>query len=109
LSEEEIEELRKRRLFDLQRRLTQEQQRIEMQQQIEMEKEAILRRILTTGARQRITNLRMVKPDFCAQLEVQLIQLTQQGRINIPITDDQLKEILSRLQSRRREIKIRRV
>jgi len=38
-----------------------------------------------------------------------LIQLAQQGKINIPITDEQLKEILVRIQSGRRDLKIRRV
>jgi len=109
VSEEEIEELRRRRLLELQRRMAQEQQRIQIQQQIELEKQAVLRRILTADARQRITNLKMVKPEFAAQLEIQLIQLAQQGRVNIPITDEQLREILMRLQSSRREFKIRRV
>ena len=109
MSEEEIEELRRRRLLELRRRLAQEQQRIQMQQQIEMEKQVILRRILTADARQRLTNLKMVKPEFAAQLELQLIQLAHQGRINTPITDEQLREILIKLQSGRRDIKIRRV
>lgn len=109
MSEEEIEELRKRRLLELQRRLAQEQQRIQMQQQIEVQKQAALRKILTPKARQRLTNLKMVKPEFAEQLELQLIQLAQQGKVNIPVTDEQLKDILMRLQSRRRDIKIRRV
>ena len=45
---EEIEELRRRRLLELRRRLTQEQQQIETQQRVDIEKQAILRRILTT-------------------------------------------------------------
>ncbi len=109
MSEEEIEELRKRRLLELQRRLAQEQQRIQVEQQIEVQKQAALRRILTPEARQRLTNLKMVKPEFAEQLELQLIQLAQQGRLNIPVTDEQLKDILIKLQSRRRDIKIRRV
>ncbi len=109
MSEEEIEELRKRRLLELRRRLAQEQQQIETQQRIEIEKQALLRRILTSDARQRLTNLKIVKPEFAAQLELQLIQLAQQSRISTPITDEQLKEILIRLQSSRRETKIRRV
>jgi len=109
MSEKEIEELRKRRLLELQRRLAQEQQRIQMEQQIDVQKQAALRRILTPEARQRLTNLKMVKPEFAEQLELQLIQLAQQGRLNIPVTDEQLKDILMRLQSRRRDIKIRRV
>jgi len=109
VSEEEIEALRRRRLIELQRRIAQEQQRIQAQQQLEIQKRAVLRRILTADARQRLTNLKMVKPEFAEQLEFQLIQLAQQGKINLPINDEQLKEILIRLQSGRREIKIRRV
>lgn len=109
MSDEELEELRKRKLMELQQRLAQEQQKIQMQQQIEMQKQALLRQILTAKARQRLTNLKMVKPDFAEQLELQLIQLAQQGRVNIPITDEQLKDILIRLQPSRRDIKIRRV
>lgn len=106
--DEEVEALRKKRAVELQRRLAKEQQRIQAQQQIEMQKQAILRRILSSDARQRLTNLKMVKPEFTEQIELQLIQLAQAGRLQIPVTDDQLKEILARLQSQRRDIKIRR-
>ena len=106
--EEELEGLRRRRLLELQQRLAREQQRIQAQQQVEMQKQALLRRILTPDARQRLTNLKMVRPEFAEQLELQLIQLAQQGKLNIPLNDEQLKEILAKLQSGRREIKIRR-
>jgi programmed cell death protein 5 len=109
MSEDEIEELRRRKLLELQRRLAHEQQRMQAEQEIEVQKQAVLRRILTPEARQRLTNLKMVKPEFADQLELQLIQLAQQGRMNIPITDEQLKDILMKLQSHRRDIKIRRV
>ena len=109
MSEEELEELRKRRLLEMQRRFAQEQEQIQVQQQLEVQKQAVLRRVLTADARQRLTNLKMVKPEFAKQLELQLIQLAQQGKTSIPMTDEQLKEILVRLQSRRREIKIRRI
>ncbi len=109
MSEEEIEELRKRRLVELRRRLAQEQQQIQRQQQIEAQKQAVLRQILTSDARRRLNNLKIVKPEFASQLELQLIQLAQQGRVDIPITDEQLKDILVKLQSGRREPKIRRV
>jgi len=105
----ELEALRKRKLMELQRQLIQEQQKAEAQRRLEMQKQILMRRILTSKARQRLANLRMVKPEFASQLEMQLIQMAQQGRINIPITDDQLKELLSKLQSVRRDIRIRRV
>jgi len=109
VSEEELEALRKRRMLELQQRMAEEQQQTQAQQQLERQKQALLRRILTPEARSRLTNLNMVKPEFTQQLELQLIQLAQQGRINLPITDEQLKELLVRLQSGRRDYKIRRV
>jgi programmed cell death protein 5 len=109
VSEEELEALRKRRMLELQQRMAEEQQQVQAEQQLERQKQALLRRILTPEARSRLTNLNMVKPEFTQQLELQLIQLAQQGRINIPITDEQLKELLVRLQSGRRDYTIRRV
>ena len=106
--DEELDALREKRMKQLQRRLTQEQQQAQMQQQVQVQKQALLRRILSTEARQRLTNLKMVKPEFAEQLELQLIQLTQTGRLKIPVTDGQLKKILAQLQSQRRDIKIRR-
>jgi len=106
--EPELEELRRRRMYELQQKLAQEQQRAQMQQQLEMQKQAILRRILTSEARQRLNNLKMVKPEFANALELQLIQLVQAGKVQTPITDTQLKEILIRLQTQRRDIKITR-
>ncbi len=109
MSDEELESLRKRRMLELQQRMVEEQKQAQAQQQLESQKQALLRRILTPEARSRLTNLHMVKPEFTQQLELQLIQLAQQGRINLPITDEQLKELLVKLQSGRRDYKIRRV
>jgi programmed cell death protein 5 len=104
-NEDELEELRRRKLLALQQKLAEEQR----QAQIEQQKQALLRKILTPDARQRLTNLKMVKPEFTEQLELQLIQLAQQGKLPIPLTDAQLKEILIQLQSQRREPRIRRI
>jgi programmed cell death protein 5 len=109
MSEEELEALRKRRMLELQQRMAEEQKQAQARQQLEGQKQALLRRILTPEARSRLTNLKMVKPEFTEQLELQLIQLAQTGRIAIPITDEQLKELLVRLQSGRRDYTIRRV
>ena len=109
LSNEEIEEIRQRKLMALQRRLAEEQRKAQMEQQIEMQKQAILRTILTPEARQRLTNLKLVKSEFASQLELYLIQLAQQGKLPVPLTDEQLKKILIQLQSQKREIRIRRM
>ena len=108
IGEEELGELRKRRMLELQQRLSQEQQKGQAQQQLETQKQALLRRILTPEARQRINNLKMVKSEFANALEIQLIQVAQAGKVRIPITDEQLKEILIRLQGQKRDITITR-
>lgn len=104
----ELEEIRRRRLTEIQRAAMDEQRRARAQQQLEVQKQAVLRQILTPEARQRLANIKMVRAEFAEQLELQLIQLAQTGRVNIPISDQQLKEVLIRLQSQRREIRIRR-
>jgi programmed cell death protein 5 len=107
-SDEELEEIRRRRYSDLQRATIGEQRQSEARRQLEAQKQAALKQILTPEARQRLTNIRMVKPEFADQIELQLIQLAQSGRIKVPIGDEQLKEALARLQSSRKEIRIRR-
>lgn len=109
MAEDELEELRKRKLLALQQRLAEEQQQAQMEQQMEQQKQVLLRKILTPEARQRLTNLKMVRPDFTNQLELQLIQLAQQGKLPIPLADEQLKQILVQLQTQKRETKIRRM
>ena len=108
MSEEELEELRKRRLSALQKQMGEEQRSMQAEQQLEQQKQALLRNILTPEARQRLANLKMVRPDFTAQLELQLIQLAQERKVPIPLTDEQLKKILVQLQARKRETKITR-
>jgi programmed cell death protein 5 len=107
--DEQLEELRKRRMLELQQKMTQERQQAKAEERLELQKQALLRRILTPEARQRLANLKMVRPEFASQIELQLIQIAQQGRIELPIDDDRLKEILMKLQGNRREMRIRRV
>jgi programmed cell death protein 5 len=107
--EDELEELRRRKLLALQQKVAEEQQQAQMEQQVELQKQALLKKILTPEARQRLTNLRMVRPEFTSQLELQLIQLAQQGKLPIPVSDEQLKQILVQLQAQKRETKIRRL
>jgi programmed cell death protein 5 len=109
MSDEELEEIRRRKLLAMQQRTADEQKQVQAERQLEAQKQALLRQILSPEARQRLTNLKMVKPEFTEQLELQLIQLAQAGKLPIPLPDAQLKQILIQLQSRKRETKIRRI
>jgi programmed cell death protein 5 len=109
MSDEELDEIRRKKLLAMQQRVGDDQKQAQMERQLEAQKQALLRQILSPEARQRLTNLNMIKPEFTQQLELQLIQLAQAGKLPIPISDAQLKQILIQLQSRKRETKIRRI
>ena len=108
LSDEELDAIRRRKLQAMQQKSGSEQ-RQSQEEQMESQKQALLRQLLTPEARQRLTNLKMVKPEFTEQLELQIIQLAQTGKLPIPLSDKQLKQILLQLQPKKREITIRRV
>jgi programmed cell death protein 5 len=108
MSDDELDAIRKRKLLAMQQKSSEEEKQSQAEQ-IEAQKQALLRQILSPEARQRLTNLKMIKPEFTEQLELHLIQLAQMGKVQIPISDAQLKQILIQLQGRKREITIRRV
>lgn len=104
LNDPELQELLYRRAREESKRAIEEKQK---KAELEARKEALLRVILTPEARQRLTNVKLVRPELAESLENQLIALAQAGRIKIPITDDELKEILAQLAGQsKREFKI---
>ncbi len=78
-------------------------------QERKMMREAALRMALTSDARQRLANVRMVRPDLAASIEEYVIQLASSGKLKKAVDDDQVKQMLATLQEKKREIKIRRV
>jgi programmed cell death protein 5 len=108
LSDEELEELKKRRILELQQQQAEKERQAQMQQELEAQKQAILRQILTPEARERLNRIKIVKPELAEAVELQLIQLAQAGRLGNVLTDEQLKTILRRLTDKQRDIKITR-
>ena len=74
-----------------------------------MMREATLRMALASDARQRIANIRMVRPDLASSIEEYVIQLASSGRLKKAVDDEQVKQMLASLQDKKREIKIRRI
>lgn len=102
----ELEALRKKRLAQIQSEQLTQQQAEEQQRQIENQRQAILKGILTNEARERLANIKLAKPDYAMTLENQLIQLAQTKRVSEKITDDQLRQLLKQLTQTKREGKI---
>jgi programmed cell death protein 5 len=106
MSDDELEAIRQRKLASLQQQALREQAEEQAAAEVQAQKEAILRQILTPEARQRLTNIKIVKPQFAEQIEMQLIQLASNGRLKGQVTDEQLKALLQQLQGKERERKI---
>ncbi len=105
--DEELEEIKRRQLEELMRR-AREAKKKEEELAREAQKQAILRRILTPEARERLANVRLVRPELAKTVEEYLISLALAGQIKERISDDVLKQILAAIDSRsRRDVKIR--
>ena len=72
-------------------------------------REAALRMALTSEARERLANVRMVKPELASSIEEYVIQLASSGKLKTAVDDGQLKQMLAALQPKKREIHIRRI
>lgn len=104
----ELDELRRRKLAELQSIQNQAVAQEQQSQAMEAQRQLILRQVLTPDARERLGRLKTAYPDIAASVEQQLILLAQSGRVAGPIDDASLKMILSRVVPRKRDIRIER-
>ena len=81
----------------------------EKDSQLKAQKEMMLKQVLSSEARLRLNNVRMVKPDLAELVENYILNLGVQGKISGQISDEQLKQILSSAQQPKRDFKINRV
>lgn len=100
--DEELERIRQQKMAEIQARIAEEQAR----RQRELERSSVMRVILTPEARQRLNNLKLVKPELVERIEEYLMQLAQTGQIRSQIDDETLKTLLDKLMPRRRDIRI---
>ncbi|MEL9914362.1 MAG: DNA-binding protein [Thermoplasmatales archaeon] len=103
--DKELEEIRRRRLLELQSQAAAQQ---EIQQREEAERKAaekerheFVKRFVTPEAYERLSNVRLVRPEVVENVENQIIMLAQSGRLNRQITDAELKSLLARLTEKR--------
>ena len=103
-----LEEIRRRKLAELQSQAQSEQAAQARQAEQQAQKDVVLRAILEPEARERLVRVRMARPDVAAALEHQLLVLYQQGRVRSKIDDPTLRELLARVAPKSRDTTIER-
>jgi len=81
----------------------------EKDSQLKAQKEMMLKQVLSSEARLRLNNVRMVKSDLADLVENYILNLSVQGKISGQISDEQLKQILSSAQQPKHDFKFNRV
>lgn len=104
----QLEELRRRKLAELQAQARDDQAQAAVRAEANAQKEAVLRAILEPEARERLVRVRMARPDIAESLENQLLMLYQQGRVRTRIDDATLRELLARVAPKSRDTTIER-
>lgn len=111
MGDDELAELRRRRMAQLQQQAGDQQgmqEELERQKQLKSQIQMILMQVLEPDARERLNNIKLTKPEFAGAVEQQLIALAQSGRLKNKITDAQLKELLRQLAPKKRDYSITR-
>jgi programmed cell death protein 5 len=106
VSDEELEALLAKRYKEILAKAREAELR-RKQLEEEARRQEILRLILTPEARERLANIKLVRPEIAKAVEDRLIALALQGRITRPLTDEELRDILAEIYEKtRREFRI---
>jgi programmed cell death protein 5 len=111
MGDDELAELRKRRMAQLQQQAGDQQamqEELERQQRMKSQIQMILMQVLEPDARERLNTIKLTKPEFAGAVEQQLVALAQSGRLQKKITEAQLKELLRQLAPKKRDYSITR-
>ena len=95
--DKKLEEIRKRKLAEIQQQAIQNQAVDQQKKAYEEKKYNLMRKVLSQEGRQRLENIRMVKPEFAEQIELQLIQLFNMGKIRGQLSDKAFKNLLEQI------------
>jgi len=105
MSETGLDQIRQRKLQQLQQNMQEHEQVQAQAQEMEMKKEMLLKKILTPEAKARLTNVKLANPTMATQIEALLLYLHQSGQVQI-INEEQLIAILQKIRSKKKEPKI---
>lgn len=106
--DEELAELRKKKMQQLKSQQEQMAAAEERSKALEEKKQVMLWSILTPEARERLGRVKVAYPEIVKEIENQLVMLASSGRLNQKIDDETLKQILKKMMPEKRDISIER-
>jgi len=112
MGDDELNELRRRRMEDIQRQQQQQggmdEEMARQRQQQDAQIHMALMQILEPEARERLNTIKLTRPEFAKSVEQQLIVLAQSGRLRGKISDEMFKSLLAQLTPQKKDYKITR-
>jgi len=103
----DADELRQRRAREIQERFAQQQAEAEAEARHSLQKETLLKAVMTPDAKSRLTRLKLANPMLGEQVEQLIVYLAQSGKVR-KIDDTTFKSILLKIKSKRKDITITR-
>ncbi len=70
-------------------------------------RERLLKVLLTSDARERLTRIKMVKPEVAKAIENTIVQLASSGRLKKAVSDEEIKDYLASMQQPQKNFKIK--
>ena len=109
---DDLERIRQQKLRDLQERQAAMEEQSVAAEQAAAEQDAaidrLLQQVLTPEARERLSRIRLARPDFAQAVTHQLVTLAQSGRLTRRLGDEELRAVLAQLTPQTRDINITR-
>ncbi len=106
--EDELEDIKRKKLEQLKKQMQYDESQEEAEGQIEAQRKAVLRTVMTPKARERLGRVKIARPDVAEGIEQQIIMLAQRGAIKDKVDDNTLKKLLGNITQRKKDIKIER-
>lgn len=102
---DDIEGIRQRKMMELQAQLQAKDENEQAEVAMRSQLNAILNAVLSPEARARLKNVELANPALAANVVKLIIYLYQAGQVS-HISDDQLKALLLKISSRRKDTSI---
>lgn len=86
-----------------QRMMAQEQQRQDRAAAMDEQKESMLRAFVSAEGRERLKRIEQVKAERAHQVEMHIIQAVRAGKLQPPVSDETVREILTQVSTQEQE------